>query len=99
MLRSRSMAIPALTLLMVAACSQKAPPPPPVTQAAPEPAPVPAPPPAPVEKNVFKFMIGSMPAFALRDGGLTVPNDGKTLAINKSPDEVAKLLGEAGLPT
>ncbi len=36
---------------------------------------------------------------ALRDGSLTVPNDGKTFALNKTPADVAKLLGDAGLPT
>ena len=80
MLISRSIAlIPAL--LFMAACSQKAPPPPPVTQAAPEPAP--AAPAEPVVQNVYKFTIGALPAFALRDGGLVVPNDNKTLAITR----------------
>jgi glyoxylase-like metal-dependent hydrolase (beta-lactamase superfamily II) len=82
-------------LLLLAACAPKAPPP--VTQAAPEPPPAPAAP-AP-EPNVFKFTIGTLPAFALRDGGLVVPNDAKTIAINKTPEDVAKLLTEAGLPT
>ena len=94
LLSRRSIAlVPALLLL--AACSPKAPPP--VTQAAPEPPPAPAAPPPP--PNVFKFTVGTMPAFALRDGGMTVPNDNKTLAVNKTPEDVAKLLGEAGLPT
>jgi len=96
MLFSRPLAlVPAL--LLAAACSQKAPPP--ETPAAPEPPPAAAAPAAPVEPNVFKFTIGTMPAFALRDGGLTVPNDAKTLAVNKTPEDVSKLLTEAGLPT
>lgn len=97
MLVSRKLAlVPAL--LILAACSPKAPPPPPAA-AAPEPPPPPAAPAPAPEPNVFKFMIGTMPAVALRDGGLTVPNDNKTLATNKTPEDVAKLLGEAGLPT
>lgn len=84
-------------LLLLGACSPKSPPPaaqapPPPPAAAAEPAPAP-------EPNVYKFMIGMWPAYALRDGGLTVPNDGKTLAINQKPEDVAKLVGAAGLPT
>jgi glyoxylase-like metal-dependent hydrolase (beta-lactamase superfamily II) len=68
-----------------------------VTEAAPESAA--AAPAAPAEQNAFRFTIGSLPAIALRDGGLVVPNDAKTLAINKTPEDVAKLLTEAGLAT
>jgi glyoxylase-like metal-dependent hydrolase (beta-lactamase superfamily II) len=94
MLLPRSLVlVPALLLL--AACSPKAPPPP-VTQAAPEPPPAPA---APAQQNAFKFTIGTLPAFALRDGAYVIPNDSKTLAINRTPEDVAKVLGEAGLPT
>ncbi|MEP7313435.1 MAG: MBL fold metallo-hydrolase [Pseudomonadota bacterium] len=82
---------------LVAACAREAPPPQ-VAQAAPEPAPAPAPAPA-VERSVFEFTIGALPAYALRDGGLTVPNDGKTLAVGQPTEAVAKLLGDAGLPT
>jgi len=94
MLRTRHAmaAIPALVLL--AACSPKEPTPPPATQA--EPAPAPEAPAAPVVENVHRFTIGTMPAYALRDGGLTVPNDSKTLAVNKTPEDVAKLLTAAG---
>jgi glyoxylase-like metal-dependent hydrolase (beta-lactamase superfamily II) len=98
MLVSRKISLVPALLVLMAACSQKAPPPP-TTQAAPEPPPPPAAPAPPPAPNVFKFMIGSMPAYALRDGGLTVPNDSKTLAVNKTPEDVAKLVGAAGLPT
>lgn len=96
MLVSRPITTLIPVLLLMAACSPKAPPPPAV-EAAPEPAP--AAPAAPVEQNVFKFTIGTLPAFALRDGGLVVPNDSKTIAINKTPDDVTKLLTDASLPT
>jgi glyoxylase-like metal-dependent hydrolase (beta-lactamase superfamily II) len=95
MLVQRSIACLAAALL-IAACAKEVPPPP-AAQTAPEPAPAPAP--APAERNVFEFTIGSLSAFALRDGGLTVPNDGKTLAVGQPTEDVAKLLGESGLPT
>lgn len=81
--------------LLIAACAKEVPPPP-AAQAAPEPAPAAKP---AAERNVFEFTIGALPAFALRDGGLTVPNDGKTFAIGQPTESVAKLLGESGLPT
>lgn len=43
------------------------------------------------EQDIFRFTIGTLPAIALRDG--------KTLAINRTPEDVARLVGEAGLPT
>ena len=82
--------------LLITACAKEAPPPPAV-QAAPEPAPAAAAPAA--EPNSFQFTIGSLPAIALRDGGLTVPNDGKVFAVAQPTEGVAKLLGESGLPT
>jgi glyoxylase-like metal-dependent hydrolase (beta-lactamase superfamily II) len=92
-LRRTSLALPALVLL--AACSSKEAADPAATQAdAAAPAAT-----AAADQNAWRFTIGALPAYALRDGGLTVPNDAKTLAINRTPEEVAKLLGEAGLPT
>jgi glyoxylase-like metal-dependent hydrolase (beta-lactamase superfamily II) len=80
--------------LLLAACAKEAPPPPPAAQAAPEPAPAPV-----VERNAFEFTIGALPAFALRDNGMTVPNDGKIFAVGHATEDVAKLLGDAGLST
>ncbi len=97
MLFSPKMVLALALPLAAAACSPKPTPPPPAAEApAPEPAPEPA---AAVAQNVYRFDIGALPAFALRDGGLTVPNDAKTLAVNKTPEDVSRLLGEAGLPT
>lgn len=49
--------------------------------------------------DVHAFKIGTMDAFALRDGSLSVPNDNKTLAVGESPEDTAALLTAAGLPT
>jgi glyoxylase-like metal-dependent hydrolase (beta-lactamase superfamily II) len=49
--------------------------------------------------DVHAFRIGTMDAFALRDGGLSVPNDNKTLAIGESAADTNALLTAAGLPT
>ncbi|MEO7773950.1 MAG: MBL fold metallo-hydrolase [Steroidobacteraceae bacterium] len=89
----RTFACLAAALLMVA-CAKEASPPPPA-QAGPEPAPAPAP---VAEPNAFEFNVGTLPAVALRDGALSVPNDGKTFAMNHSTEDVAKLLGDSGLP-
>lgn len=53
----------------------------------------------PEEKDVRTFAIGDFSAIALRDGTLTFANDGKTLGVGHSPEEVAALLSGAGLPT
>jgi len=47
--------------------------------------------------DVKPFMIGQFQAAALRDGGLSVPNDNKTLAINKTKPEVDAVLTANGL--
>lgn len=51
------------------------------------------------QDNVKAFRIGEAEAFALRDGGLEFPNDGKIFAINRSPEDVSAVLTAAGLPT
>jgi glyoxylase-like metal-dependent hydrolase (beta-lactamase superfamily II) len=79
--------------LLFAACAKEAPPPP-AAQTAPALASQPQ-----AARNVFEFTIGALPAYALRDGGLVVPNDGRTLAVGQPTETVAKLLAEAGLPT
>ncbi len=54
---------------------------------------------APLTANadVKPFTIGEFQAAALRDGGLSTPNDNKTLAINKTKKDVADLLTANGL--
>lgn len=49
--------------------------------------------------GVWSFQIGDVQAFALRDGSLDFPNDGKIFAINRTPEDVAGLLSAAGLPS
>lgn len=49
--------------------------------------------------NVRIFTIGDFSAIALRDGGLSLPNDNKVLGVGRTPAEVAAVLSGAGLPT
>lgn len=55
---------------------------------------------APVKESghAARFQIGILEAYALEDGHLTVPNDGKLLGLGHSPSETAELLAAAGLP-
>lgn len=72
---------------------------------APEAVPVAEPPAAPViapftaSDDVHPFTIGDFQAAALRDGGLEVANDTKTLAINKTKADVDAVLAANNLPT
>src|SRR5690606_13766562 len=59
----------------------------------------PAPAPEAASDNVHAFKIGELDAFALKDGDFVIPNDTKTVAINRTPEEVAELLEAAGVPT
>jgi glyoxylase-like metal-dependent hydrolase (beta-lactamase superfamily II) len=94
----RAASITALVAMALAACSPKA-----ETPAAPA---EPAAPAAPVtiaaftaSEDVHPFTIGGFQAAALRDGGLTVPNDNKTLAINKKKADVDAVMTANTLPT
>ena len=86
--RVRPVALASTALMALVACSPKAD----------APAGAPAAPAAsavaaiPESADVKPFTIGRLQAAALRDGGLSVPNDNKTLAIDKSRKEVADLL-------
>ncbi|HKE93058.1 MAG TPA: MBL fold metallo-hydrolase, partial [Povalibacter sp.] len=51
------------------------------------------------DQSVHEFKIGDFTAIALKDGGLQVPNDGKTFGVGQSPEAVAKVLQAAGLAT
>ncbi|MET0660552.1 MAG: MBL fold metallo-hydrolase, partial [Steroidobacteraceae bacterium] len=50
-------------------------------------------------EDVRAFSIGKLKAVALRDGRLQFPNDGKTLGVGHSAEEIAALLLAAGQPT
>jgi glyoxylase-like metal-dependent hydrolase (beta-lactamase superfamily II) len=49
--------------------------------------------------NVHEFTIGELTAYALKDGDFVLPNDGKIFALNRSPEDVAKLLEQANVST
>jgi glyoxylase-like metal-dependent hydrolase (beta-lactamase superfamily II) len=83
--------------VMLAGCSK----PEPAASDAPSPAAnvaddAPAPTPSP---DVHRFSIGALDAFALKDGDIHVPNDGKTFGVGQSTDALAALLAAAGEPT
>ncbi len=94
-LRAASLAVLIATAL--AACTPAA-----EEAAAPvEPAAPAAPALAPVTESadVKAFSIGAFQAAALRDGGLSAPNDNKTLAVNKTKADVDAVLTANSLPT
>jgi glyoxylase-like metal-dependent hydrolase (beta-lactamase superfamily II) len=76
-------------LVFAAACSQGA-----VVAPAVAPAAAPA-----ASTDVFRFTIGALSAFALKDGDIQVPNDGKTFGLGHPPQAVADLLAAAGRTT
>ena len=82
-----------VTTMLFAACAKKPEPP------AAQPAPSPAPAAVAAESNVSDLKIGELSAVALRDGEVKFPNDGKTLGVGRSPEEVAQVLQAAGAPT
>jgi glyoxylase-like metal-dependent hydrolase (beta-lactamase superfamily II) len=45
-----------------------------------------------------RLEIGDLEAYALEDGHLVVPNDGKVLGFGRPPSETAEVLAAAGLP-
>lgn len=53
----------------------------------------------PAGDNVHAFQIGTLQAAALRDGGMSVPNDNNVFGVGLTPDEVAGVLAAAGLET
>src|SRR5690606_17537731 len=53
----------------------------------------------PASEDVHPFQIGSLQAAALRDGGMSVPNDNSVFGVGLTPDEVAGVLAAAGLET
>lgn len=83
-----------LAATVLSACAKKEAEP---TAAAAPPAPVIAP--FATAEGVKPFTIGAFQAAALIDGGLTTPNDNKTLAVNKKKTEVDALLTANNLPT
>ncbi len=79
---------------MLSGCSE----PPPATGAASAPAAPEATQPAD-HPDAFRFRIGALDAFALKDGDIEVANDGKTFGVGQPAGQVAALLDAAGQPT
>lgn len=52
----------------------------------------------PASADVHRFTIGNLEAFALKDGDITVPNNGQTVGVGQPPETVSALLTAAGLP-
>lgn len=94
-LRSNSPLLVASLALLLVACSK--PEAPPAAQSeAPEAAAAGA---TPASESVQSFTIGALTATALRDGMLEFPNDNQVFGVGRKADEVAAVLGAAGLPT
>lgn len=55
--------------------------------------------PRPASADVHRFKIGTLDAIALKDGDITVANDGKTVGVGQPPAAVSALLAAAGRPT
>jgi glyoxylase-like metal-dependent hydrolase (beta-lactamase superfamily II) len=91
MFSQRTFSIFAMPMVLVA-CT-KAPEPQPATAAEPTAAL------ATTSSNVHAFKFGEFNAFALKDGTFIVPNDAKTIAVNRTPQDVATLLEASGAPT
>lgn len=53
----------------------------------------------PASEDAHPFQIGTLQAAALRDGGMSVPNDNSVFGVGLTPDEVAGVLAAAGLET
>jgi glyoxylase-like metal-dependent hydrolase (beta-lactamase superfamily II) len=48
--------------------------------------------------EIHRFKIGALDAIALEDGGMQLPNDGKTVALGHDPAEVSTVLTKGGAP-
>ena len=93
-----SISLAIIAALTLAACSRQPTPP---TAAEQE---TPAQPQEPASQsnapvNAQTFSIGELTGIALRDGALDFPNDNKIVGVGKTPEDIAQLLGAAGLPT
>jgi glyoxylase-like metal-dependent hydrolase (beta-lactamase superfamily II) len=60
--------------------------------------PAPSTPPTSSDARVTKFSIGAWDAYALDDGTITLPNDGKTFGLGRTPSEIGDLLAAGGAP-
>jgi glyoxylase-like metal-dependent hydrolase (beta-lactamase superfamily II) len=81
---------------LVIACKPKETPP---ATAEPVAAVEPAPAPASASTTVKPFKIGALDAYALKDGDIELPNDNAVFGVGLEPEDVAAVLGAAGLAT
>ena len=49
--------------------------------------------------DFYRFHVGSFEAMALKDGDISIPNDGETIGVGQPRGSVAALLSAAGLPS
>ena len=96
---SHAIALGLVAAAALAACSKKEDAPVPAPSVAETPAPVTEAAPVTHPANSHAFTIGQLQAFALRDGGMEVPNDNKVLGVGRTPEEVAAVLAANGQPT
>jgi glyoxylase-like metal-dependent hydrolase (beta-lactamase superfamily II) len=87
-------AIPVLLMTTLLAACNKAPEPQPAAQEE-----VAATPAEATNGDVYRFSIGDLTAFALKDGSFVFKNDSKTFAIDRSPEDVTRVLEAASVPT
>lgn len=97
MRNNHALALSVIVAASLAACSKKEEAPAPAV--AETPAPVTEAAPVTHPANSHAFTIGQLQAFALRDGGMEVPNDNKVLGVGRTPEEVAAVLAANGQPT
>lgn len=91
-LRNASIPLAALSLAALLTACSKSEAPAPAAQSAPAAT-------APASEDVHSFSIGTLAATALRDGALEFPNDNQVFGVGRTPQEVASVLGAAGLAT
>lgn len=60
--------------------------------------PTPTPAVAASDARVEKFAIGTWEAYSLDDGTITLPNDGTTFGLGRSPEAIGDVLASAGAP-
>jgi glyoxylase-like metal-dependent hydrolase (beta-lactamase superfamily II) len=92
-----SLTIVAVLLASLAGCAKKEAAPPPAAAVEPPAAAEPAP--APVSTHVKEFTIGTLQAYALKDGDIEQPNDNSVFGVGLTPEDVSAILSAAGQPT
>ncbi len=87
-----------LSATLAAACLAGCSKPQPAASAETAPAPAAETAPPEASPDAFRFRIGGLEAFALKDGEFEIANDGKILGVGQPTEQVAALLTDAGQP-